>query len=50
MVNTVSYTMLTVRHAVQSVVCCQDSTLKPLVIPFYMILCAIICFEGFESL
>ena len=33
-------------HAVWSVVCCQDSTLKPLVISLYVILCAIICFEG----
>ena len=33
---------------VQSVVCCQDSTLKPLVVPLYVIICPIICFEGIK--
>ena len=35
---------------VQSAVCRQDSTLKPLVIPLYVIFSPIICFEGFELL
>ena len=35
--------------AVQSVVCRQDLTLKPLVVPLYGIVCPIICFEGIES-
>ena len=38
-------TLTTTSHrAIQSVVCCQDSTSK---IPLYVILCPIICFEGF---
>ena len=46
-------TLCSLSHcAVQSVVCRQDSTLKPLVIPLYqyVILCPIVCFEGFVSL
>ena len=37
-------------HAVQSVVCHQDSTSKMLVILLYVILCPITSFEGFKLL
>ena len=37
-------------HAVQSVVCCQEFTSKPLVAPLYIIACLNIDFEGMESL
>ena len=30
--------------------CCQPLTLKPLAVPFYVIVCLIICFEGIELL
>ena len=44
---TASYTVCSPSHReAQSSVCCQDSTLKPLVIPLYVILCPVICFEG----
>ena len=51
---TTSYTMLTVTSysSEQFRVLCavEDSTSKPLVIPLYVILCPIICFEGFKLL
>ena len=46
-VRTASYTLLMVLF---SVVCHQDLTLKPLVALLYVVVCPVICFEGFESL
>ena len=39
-----------VHGAVQSVVCRQDLTLKPLVALLYIVVCPVICFEGIELL
>ena len=45
-VRTLSYTMLTGLGAIQNVLCRQDSTLKPLVVSLYIVVCPVICLRA----